>query len=207
MRTCSFECCWGDNVKESHIKVSCQCLQTHFESTVFDALSSRLTVKPCVYTHASLDRKKPTKMDSRVFSSSLFPRCNWHHILFKLHPPSALACLSSSSHSLQIWIQLMTIHHSWQVHTVIYFKQRALMLMMHGRRGCTPLTLTAVHIDNRFFFILTTAGKIKTLSVLHGMNTVTNTRSDFLYWRLSLLPTLQKWQGLNWNMMLLTKCI
>ena len=36
---------------------------------------------------------------------------------------------------VRVWIQFITIHHLWQVYTVIYFKQQGMMLMMHGRRG------------------------------------------------------------------------
>lgn len=52
---------------------------------------------------------------------------------------------------VRVWIQFMTIHHLWQVHAVIHFKQWGVMLMMHGRRGYIVYTLVGVHIDNQFY--------------------------------------------------------
>lgn len=78
------------------------------------------------------------------------------HTPAKLASLSALQCLSipsvtSSSFMkwlVRVWIQFMTIHHLWQVHTVIYFKQQGMKLMMHGRRGYTVHTWVCILIIN-----------------------------------------------------------
>lgn len=82
------------------------------------------------------------------------------HIHCKLAPLSALQCLSIPSVTLsssakwlvRVWIQFMTIHHLWQVHTVIYFKQQGMKLMMHGRRGYTVHTWACILIINFLHF-------------------------------------------------------
>lgn len=57
---------------------------------------------------------------------------------------------SSAEWLLRVWIRFMTIHHSRQVHTVIYFEQQGRMLMMHGGKRYTARRLMGVRIDNQF---------------------------------------------------------
>lgn len=89
------------------------------------------------------------------------PRCkNREAHSCKLASLSALQCLSipsvTSSSSVKwlvrVWIRFMTIHHLWQVHTVIYFKQQGMKLMMHGRRGYTVHTWACILIINFLHF-------------------------------------------------------
>lgn len=93
----------------------------------------------CKWQHLSPYKNKPPVMEIRrnIFSffSHSFLRCSLRCPAFEranVSSETASLCLSISCVTpcssvkwlVRVWIQFMTIHHLWQVHTVIYFKQQ-----------------------------------------------------------------------------------
>ena len=93
----------------------------------------------CEWQHLSPYKNKLTVMEVRgsIFSflATISPQCSLCCPAFEratVSSETASLCLSISCVTLcssvkwlvRVWIQFMTIHHLWQVHTVIYFKQQ-----------------------------------------------------------------------------------